>query len=73
MSLSVGRAKLVQALKDLQTRWHKTRLQWDDPMSEDIEKVVIDPLEPRVRATVTAMEKMVETLERAKRECGPEH
>ncbi len=41
-------------------------------MSEDIEKSVIEPLEPRVRATVSAIEKMIEVLGRAKRECGPE-
>ncbi len=62
MSLSVGRAKLTQGYK----------AQWDDAMSEDIEKSVIEPLEPRVRATVSAIEKMIEVLGRAKRECGPE-
>jgi hypothetical protein len=41
-------------------------------MSDDIEKSVIEPLEPRVRATVSAIEKMIESLSRAKRECGPE-
>jgi hypothetical protein len=72
MSLTVGRAKLVQALKDLEMRWNKTRMQWDDAMSEDIGKMVVEPLEPRVRATVSAIEKMVEVLSRAKRECGPD-
>jgi hypothetical protein len=72
MSLTVGRAKLVQALKDLEMRWEKTRLQWDDAMSEDIAMMVVEPLEPRVRATVTAMEKMAEVLTRARRECGPD-
>jgi hypothetical protein len=72
MSLTVGRAKLVQALKDLEMRWEKTRFQWDDAMSDDIGKMVVEPLEPRVRATVSAMEKMFEVLSRARRECGPE-
>ncbi len=72
MSLSVGRAKLVQGLKELTVRWERARAHWDDAMADDIEKTVIDPLEPRVRATVSAMEKMNETLARAKRECGPE-
>ncbi len=72
MSLMVGRAKLSQGLKELQIRWKKAREQWNDPMADDIEKSVIDPLEPRIRATVTAIEKMHETLTRAKRECGPE-
>lgn len=72
MSLTVGRAKLMQGLKELTVRWKNTRANWDDPMSDDIEKTVIEPLEPRVRATVSAIEKMIEVLSRAKRECGPE-
>ena len=72
MSLSVGRAKLTQGYKELSVRWEKARAEWDDPMADDIEKTVIEPLEPRIRATVTAIEKMIETLARAKRECGPE-
>lgn len=72
MSLSVGRAKLTQGYKELTVRWEKARAQWDDAMSEDIEKSVIEPLEPRIRATVSAIEKMIEVLNRAKRECGPE-
>ena len=72
MSMSVGRAKLTQGLKELTVRWEKARADWDDPMADYIEKTVIEPLEPRVRATVTALEKMIETMARAKRECGPE-
>jgi len=72
MSMSVGRAKLTQGLKELTVRWEMARAVWDDPMADDIEKTVIEPLEPRVRATVTALEKMIETMARAKRECGPE-
>ena len=72
MSLTVGRAKLVQGLKELTVRWEQARAQWDDAMAADIQKSVVEPLEPRVRATVSAMEKMNESLSRAKRECGPE-
>lgn len=72
MSLMVGRAKLTQGMKELQMRWEKARAQWDDPMADDIEKTVVEPLEPRIRATVSAIEKMYEILSRAKRECGPE-
>jgi hypothetical protein len=72
MSMMVGRAKLAQGIKELQIRWQKARTQWDDPMADDIEKTVIEPLEPRIRATVTAIEKMHEVLNRAMRECGPE-
>ena len=69
MSLTVGKTKLVQSLKDLMVRWEKTKANWDDPMSADLERTVLEPLEPKVRAAVTAMEKMGEMLARAKREC----
>ena len=72
MSLTVGRAKLTQGLKELATRWEQAKAHWDDAMSADLEKSVIQPLEPRVRATVSAIEKMNEVLMRARRECGPE-
>lgn len=69
MSLSVGRAKLVGSLKDLMLRWEKTKMSWDDPMSVDLELTVLEPLEPKVRAAVAAMEKMAETLAKARRDC----
>ena len=72
MSLMVGRAKLTQGMKELQMRWERARAQWNDPMADDIEKNVIEPLEPRIRATVSAIEKMHEVMHRARRECGPE-
>lgn len=69
MSLTVGKTKLVQSLKDLMLRWEKTKANWDDPMSADLERTVLEPLEPKVRSAVTAMEKMGEMLARAKRDC----
>ena len=69
MSISVGRAKLVGSLKDLMLRWEKTKMSWDDPMSADLELTVLEPLEPKVRAAVTAMEKMGEILAKARRDC----
>lgn len=69
MSLGVGKAKLVGSLKDLMMRWEKTKAIWDDPMSGDLERTVLEPLEPKIRAAVSAMEKMGEILARARRDC----
>jgi len=69
MSLAVGRSKLMGSLRDLMLRWEKTKMSWDDPMSADVERTILEPLEPKVRAAVAAMEKMAEILARAKREC----
>lgn len=69
MSLSVGKAKLVGSLKDLMVRWERATSSWDDPMSADLQATVLEPLEPKVRAAVTAMEKMGDLLARARRDC----
>ena len=69
MSLSVGRAKLVGSMKDLLVKWEVAKQSWDDPVSREMEQKVLAPLEPKVRAAVVAMEKMAETLAKARREC----
>lgn len=69
MSLSIGRAKLTGAHKDLMLRWDATRIHWNDVMSQNLEDYLLAPLEPKVRAAVVAMEKMGELLAKAKREC----
>jgi hypothetical protein len=69
MSLAVGRSKLVGSLKELMVKWDRTKEHWDDPMSRTLEERVLLPLEPKIRAAATAMEKMGEVLARARREC----
>lgn len=69
MSLAVGRAKMVGALKELMVKWDRTKETWDDPMSRTLEERVLLPLEPKIRSAATAMEKMGEVLARARREC----
>jgi hypothetical protein len=70
MSLSVGRAKLLSAMKDLKLRWEKAKLNWDDPISQDVERTIVQAMEPRVRAAVSAMERVGEVVARARRDCG---
>ncbi|MFO0874257.1 MAG: hypothetical protein U0575_09835 [Phycisphaerales bacterium] len=65
----MSRAKLLGAMKELVVRWNRTRDVWDDAAAEHIERTVIGPLDPRVRATVTAMEKMGQILMKVKKEC----
>jgi hypothetical protein len=70
MSLATSRARLQGALKDLRARWEQTKAKWDDPMSREFEKRYLAPLEPRVRNTLAAMEKMDSVLVQAKRDCS---
>ena len=69
MSLSVGRTKLVTALKDLRVRWDRVRSLWDDPVAKDFEAKFLEPLEGKVRSGVSAMENMYELVLKARRDC----
>ncbi|HMN95200.1 MAG TPA: hypothetical protein PKC43_02435 [Phycisphaerales bacterium] len=69
MSVGVSRTKLLGSMKDLQLRWSRIRERWNDEASAHIEESVIGPLEPRLRAAVTAMEKMSQILQRVRKDC----
>ena len=70
MSVRAGRTKLLGMMKDLQVKWEMTKSDWNDPMSRELEKSCMEPLERRIRSAVGAMEQMGEVLEKARRECG---
>lgn len=69
MSVGVSRAKLLGATKELQLRWARVRELWDDAAAAHVQATVVEPLEPRVRAAVTAMEKMNAILMKIRSEC----
>ncbi len=70
MSMTSARSNLQTAMKDLLIRWDRIKEKWDDPVSRDIEKNLIDQLEPRVKSAVGAMGEMDEVLMRAMSECS---
>src|SRR5262249_37338159 len=70
MSLASSRNRLAAALKELLARWELARTQWDDPMSHECEAQYLQLLEPKLRNTLTAMEKLDAVLARARHECG---
>jgi hypothetical protein len=70
MSLASSRNRLSASLKELMARWEQARSQWDDPMSQDFEQQYLALLEPKLRNTLTAMEKLEAVLARARHECG---
>ncbi|UCD75886.1 MAG: hypothetical protein JSV91_02995 [Phycisphaerales bacterium] len=70
MSVRASRTKLLGMMKDLQVKWEATKSDWNDPMSRELEKNHLAPLERKMRAAVTAMEQMSEILAKAQRECG---
>lgn len=70
MSLHSSRANLMGAMKELNLRWERAHETWDDPVSREIYENYIEPLEPKVRLAITAMEQMSQVLATAVRECS---
>ncbi len=70
MSLASSRNRLSASLKELMASWEQARSQWDDPMSQEFEQQYLALLEPKLRNTLTAMEKLEAVLARARHECG---
>ncbi len=70
MSMGVSRARLDASMKQLLVHWEIVKTQWDDPVSREFETRHLKALEPAVRGTTNAMEKMEAILARARRECG---
>ena len=69
MSLLVGQAKLQDALKQLRIVWRETKTKWDDEASRAFEREHLEPLEPKIRATMIALARLDEVARAAEREC----
>ena len=69
MSLSTGRNILRGAIKDLHAHWDYARQSWRDSAAEDLERIHLTPLDPKVRTAMGAMERLMELVSRARREC----
>ncbi len=69
MSVRAGRTKLLGMMKDLRVKWDKTKSDWNDPMSRELEKTYMEPLERKIRSAVGDMEQMGDVLVKARREC----
>ncbi|MCA9305579.1 MAG: hypothetical protein KDA16_03550 [Phycisphaerales bacterium] len=70
MSLAVGRKKLHDALRTLRVRHTEARAEWDDQVARVFDSKYIDGLDTRIAAAVTAMERMQELVQQARRECS---
>jgi len=69
MSITSSRAKMLGAMKDLMLRWDRCREEWNDEASRNVDERILQPLEPRMRSAVTAMEKMGQILIKARHDC----
>jgi hypothetical protein len=69
MGLYEGRGQLGKLIKDLQNRWHETRMNWDDEQARRFEERFIEPLEQDLRIALSAMDEMGAILGQIRNEC----
>ena len=69
MGLYEGRGQLSKLMKDLQQRWHETRVNWDDEQARRFEERFIKLLEKDLRGAITAMEEMAVLVSQVQQEC----
>lgn len=69
MGVYEGRGQIAKSMKDLMHHWAEARRDWNDVMSEQIEKDCLVPLEMDVRNAVGAMEHIAQILQQIKSEC----
>ena len=68
--LSAGQTKLSQAMKTLRERWDAVQEHWKDRVRDEFEEKHLREIQERVRATLGAMDRLREVVERAERDCG---
>jgi hypothetical protein len=68
MSTTSAQARLKDALRELQLTWRRAQEQWRDQAAAEFYKDVIEPLDPRITQTMSAMATLGEVLQAADRE-----
>jgi hypothetical protein len=69
MTLTTGRAKLVESLKVLAVRWEAARDGWDDQAGRDFEEKHVEPIAPQVQAAVRAIDRLAAVIYQMRHEC----
>jgi hypothetical protein len=70
VSVAAGRARLANAMRQLQSAWLKARADWDDPVARSIEQRQLADIERAVASALRAMDGMHEVLARVRKDCG---
>jgi hypothetical protein len=65
-----GRAKLIQAAKQLMRDWQQAQEAWRDENCRQFDKKYMAPLELTIRSAASAMERMDAMLDSAQRDCA---
>ena len=70
MSLNVSQSLLQQSTRELTLKWQNTRDRWDDDVRRQFQERYLEPIEPKVRAALSAMNDMQDLVQQARRQCG---
>jgi hypothetical protein len=70
MTLSTGRAKLVDTSKTLHAHWEVLRDGWGDQACQEYEEEHVAPIAPQVSAAVRAIDRLAGVLAQMRQECG---
>lgn len=69
MSMSASKSMVADAAKQLIDAWRIARRDWDDDVARKFESEFLQPISPRVRGTVAAIDKLAALATRAERDC----
>jgi hypothetical protein len=61
---------IADAARELKAAWAKARRDWDDETARRFEAEFLEPLAPKLSATIEAMDRIAATSARAERECS---
>jgi len=65
-----GKARLIYAARKIRLHWEHTQAQWNDKVTHDFERKHLEPFEPKIVASVRAVERLAELFTRVEHECG---
>jgi hypothetical protein len=69
MSLAAGRYQLANAFKALKQEWEATENVWRDVVRQEFAKRSFEPLEARLFAMLTAMDRLDQAIATMNHEC----
>lgn len=69
-NLSIGRTKLMTAVKNLKLKWNVVQSQWNDDVRTRFEEEHLLPIEPKVNNVVQAIDQLLLVLAKAESDCA---
>lgn len=70
ISLYDGKANLQYARERLELQWRAACEHWQDAVAQQFEREHLEPLDPKIRSALQAIERLAEVLRRAELECS---